>query len=51
MVWSTQVNHRKRRELEQAEDAVTLEPKGKGVSTGAHALPVADGTPRRRDET
>ena len=45
MVWSTEVNGCKRRDVRQAEGAKTLGPKGMGSGTGAHASPVADGAP------
>ena len=42
---STQVHGRKRREVRQAEGAVTLGPKGKGSGTGVQASPVAEDAP------
>ena len=45
MVWSTEVNGCKRRDVRQAEGAKTLGPKGRGSGTGGHASPVADGAP------
>ena len=44
MAWYGQQKCRadKRRDVRQAEDAVTLEPKGMGSGIGAQASPVAD---------
>ncbi len=45
MVWLTEVNHFKRRELEQVKPADTPEPNGKRSSVGTYAIPTADAAP------
>ena len=45
MVWLTNVNHLKRRELEQVKPADTLGPKGKGSGVDTQAISTADEAP------
>ena len=45
MAWLTDVNHFKRRELEQVKPAETPGPKGKRSGVGTHVIPTADVAP------